>query len=136
MVREMQRKLRLKAEKARDHVFGDLYSLLGRGDWLAMAWEKVKSNTGSRTPGGDRTKRRNFERDEQGCLARLKEKLRQATFKPSPVRRQYIRERKASGRIKLRPLGIPTLEDRIGQEPVSRILEPRFETYLSRIPMA
>jgi RNA-directed DNA polymerase len=107
MVREMQRKLSLKAEKARDHVFGDLYSLLCQGDWLVMAWEKVKSNKGSRTAGVDRTTRSNFERDEQGCLARLKEKLRQATFKPSPVRRQYIRELKASGRIKIRPLGIP-----------------------------
>jgi hypothetical protein len=49
MVREMQRKLSLKAEKDRDHVFGDLYSLLCRGDWLAMAWVKVKSNKGSLT---------------------------------------------------------------------------------------
>ena len=57
MVREMQRKLSLKAEKDRDHVFGDLYSLLCRGDWLAMAWEKVKSNKGSRTAGVDRTTR-------------------------------------------------------------------------------
>ena len=132
MVREMQRKLSLKAEKARDHVFGDLYSLLCRGDWLAMAWEKVKSNKGSRTAGVDRTTRSNFEHDEQGCLARLKEKLRQATFKPSPVRRQYIRELKASGRIKIRPLGIPTLEDRIVQEAVRMILEPIFEPDFSQ----
>lgn len=76
MVREMQRKLSLKAEKDRDHVFGDLYSLLCRGDWLAMAWKKVQSNKGSRTAGVDRTTRSNVERDEQGCLARLKEKLR------------------------------------------------------------
>jgi RNA-directed DNA polymerase len=132
MVREMQRKLSLKAEKDRDHVFGDLYSLLCQGDWRAMAWEKVKSNTGSRTAGVDRTTRSNFERDEQGCLARRKEKLSQATCKPSPVRRQYIRELKASGRIKSRPLGIPTLEDRIVQEAVRMILEPIFEPDFSQ----
>jgi RNA-directed DNA polymerase len=132
MVREMQRKLSLKAEKDRAHTFGDLYSLLCRDDWLARAWEKVKSNKGSRTAGVDRVTKSNFEQNEQGILARLREKLQQGTFKPSPVRRKYIQEVKPSGRIKLRPLGIPNLEDRIVQEAVRMILEPIFEPDFSQ----
>jgi RNA-directed DNA polymerase len=132
MVREMQKKLSLKAEKDKEHKFGDLYSLLCQKDWLGMAWEKVKTNTGSRTAGVDKVTRSNFERDEQGILARLLEKLKQDTFKPSPVRRTYIREVKSSGRIKMRPLGIPNLEDRIVQEATRMILEPIFEPDFSR----
>src|SRR5262245_13086099 len=126
MGREMQQKLRLTAAKDRDHTFGDLYSLLCRDDWLAMAWEKVQSNKGSRTAGVDRTTRSNVERDAPGCLARLTEQLRQATCKPSPVRRQYIQELKASGQVKIHPLGSPTLGDRIVHEAVRMILEPSF----------
>ncbi|MGI0015701.1 MAG: group II intron reverse transcriptase/maturase, partial [Nitrososphaera sp.] len=132
VVREMQKKLSLKAEKDKEHKLGDLYSLLCQKDWLGMAWEKVKTNTGSRTAGVDRGTKSNFERDEQGILARLQEKLKQDTFKPSPVRRTYIREVKTSGRIKRRPLGIPNLEDRIVQEAPRMILEPIFEPDFSR----
>jgi RNA-directed DNA polymerase len=132
MVREMQRKLSLKAEQDRAHTLGDLYSLLCRDDWLARAWEKVKANKGSRTAGVDRVTKSNFEHNEQGILARLREKLQQGTFKPSPVRRKYIQQVKPAGRIKLRPLGIPHLEDRIVQEAVRMILEPIFEPDFSQ----
>jgi RNA-directed DNA polymerase len=107
MVREMQRKLSLKAEKAKNHVFNDLYSLICQGDWLEAAWEKVRANKGSRTAGVDRVTKQNFERDKEGVMSRLKEKLKQVVYEPLPVRRVHIREVKLSGRIKRRPLGIP-----------------------------
>jgi RNA-directed DNA polymerase len=75
---------------------------------------------------------KDFDRDPEGNLRRLKEALKAERFEPQPVRRKYIREVKAGGRIKMRPLGIPGICDRIVQEVLRKILEPIWEADFSR----
>jgi group II intron reverse transcriptase/maturase len=130
-VSEMQRKLSLKATQNKNHRFNDLYSLLCNATWLKTAFDHIKTNRGSRTAGVDKVTRQNFERDDNS-LDRLRGTLAEGRFEPSPVRRVYIREVKATGRVKIRPLGIPTLQDRIVQEAVRMILEPIFEPDFSQ----
>jgi retron-type reverse transcriptase len=68
----------------------------------------------------------------EGNLKRLREDLKAEEFEPQPVRRTYIREVKAGGRVKMRPLGIPAIRDRIVQEALRMILEPIWEADFSR----
>jgi RNA-directed DNA polymerase len=131
-VSEMQRKLSQKATQNKDHRFLDLYSLLCSDTWLETAYDHIKSNHGSNTAGVDKVTRQNFERNRDGGLERLRKSLAVGQFKPTPVRRVYIRDVKATGRTKIRPLGIPTLQDRIIQEAVRMILEPIFEPDFSQ----
>ena len=75
---------------------------------------------------------RYFEENLEGNLERLREDLKTERFEPQPVRRTYIREVKAGGRVKMRPLGIPDIRDRIVQEALRMILEPIWEAGFSR----
>jgi hypothetical protein len=68
-----------------------------------------------------------FEEDLEDNLKGLREAIKSGRFEPHPVRRTYIREVKAGGRIKMRPLGIPEICDRIVQEALRMILEPIWE---------
>ncbi len=94
-----------------------------------MAHHKVNSNQGRETAGVDGETMSNFNGDVEGNLARLRETLKAKTFEPMPVRRVYIP--KSHG--KKRPLGIPTIEDRMVQEALRMALEPIWEADL-RIP--
>jgi RNA-directed DNA polymerase len=85
-------------------------------------------NKGSETAGIDRMTKSNFLGDLDGNITRLKESLKAKTFEPMPVRRVYI-PKPNSG--KKRPLGIPTLFDRIVQEALRMILEPIWEADFS-----
>ena len=69
-----------------------------------------------------------FNGDLEGNLARLREALKAKTFEPMPVRRVYIP--KSNG--KQRPIGIPTIDDRIVQEALRMILEPIWEVDFSQ----
>jgi len=105
--------------------FYRLSRLLGERGWLEAATEAVLDNTGSETPGVDGM-RGSLLRDPS-CRAKFIEKLRdelQGNYRPSPVLRKYIP--KASGG--LRPIGIPTIRDRIVQMALKMILEPIFES--------
>lgn len=126
-VGEMQKKLSLRAEREPDHRFGDLYSLLYNDTWIRAAHAKVNSNTGRKTPGVDGETMAQFNENLDRNLEELKEQLRTGDFEPRPVRREILRERKPDGRIKLRPLGIPTIRDRLVQEALRMILEPIWE---------
>src|SRR5882724_3641174 len=75
---------------------------------------------------------RHFEEDLAGNLKRLGEDLKAGRFEPQPVRRAYIREIKAGGRIKMRPLGIPAIRDRSVQEALRMVIEPIWEADFSR----
>jgi RNA-directed DNA polymerase len=115
-VGETQKKLSQWAEQERTHRFYDLFHLLHHEDWLRTAYTHVKQNAGSRTAGCDGVNMRYFQEDLTGQLQRLRGELKAGRFEPQPVRRTYIREVKPGGRIKMRPLGIPAIRDRIMQE--------------------
>jgi len=125
---EMQRLLSLKAEKEPDHKFGDLFSLVCREDWLHLAYEYVSQNTGSKTAGCDGINMSEFAENLEGNLATLRNALQTNSFIACPVRRVYIP--KPNG--KYRPLGIPTIRDRIVQEAVRMVLEPIYEAGFSQ----
>jgi RNA-directed DNA polymerase len=127
-VDEMQKKLSQKAAKEQEHQFKDLYGLLCNETWLRVAVHKTLSNTGSRTAGIDKMTKSNFLGDFDGYITRLRESLKAKTFEPVPVRRVYIPKPNSE---KKRPLGIPTLFDRIVQEALRMILEPIWEADFS-----
>ena len=131
-VSEMQTKLSQGAEQDRTRRFDDLYHLLYNDDWLRTAQAHVRQNAGSRTAGCDGVVMRHFEEDLGGNLKRLGEDLKAGRFEPQPVRRAYIREIKAGGRIKMRPLGIPAIRDRSVQEALRMVIEPIWEADFSR----
>ena len=122
-VGEMQRKLSLWAEQDKEHKFFDLYHLLYDKQWLRLAHDYVKQNAGSKTAGCDGINMSAFDENLEENLQQLIKELKSETFEPHPVRRVYIK--KANGR--LRPLGIPSIRDRIVQEALRMILEPIYE---------
>jgi RNA-directed DNA polymerase len=122
-VGELQRKLSSWAEQDKEHRFFDLYHLLYDKDWLRLAHDYVKQNAGSKTAGCDGIKMSAFDESLEGNLQKLGEDLKSETFEPLPVRRVMIP--KANGKI--RPLGIPSVCDRIVQEALRMILEPIYE---------
>jgi RNA-directed DNA polymerase len=102
---EMQRRLSLRASEQPEHQFGDLYSLLYQRDWLRLAHDHVKQNSGSITAGCDGITMSHFDEQLEENLQKLLEELKSQQFEPQPTRRVYIQ--KANG--KQRPLGIPTM---------------------------
>jgi len=122
-VGEKQRVLSLKAEKAPDYQFGNLYSIVCNKDWLRLAHAYVAQNAGSKTAGCDGIDMSEYEEDLERNLTNLQDALRSDKFVACPVRRVYIP--KPNGKV--RPLGIPTIRDRIVQEAVRMILEPICE---------
>ena len=91
-------------------------------DNLRAAFDQVKANRGS--AGVDRQSIELFESDLESGLAFLAESLRQGTFRPKPIRRVWIPK---PGKKEKRPLGIPTIRDRVVQTALRNVLEPIFE---------
>jgi RNA-directed DNA polymerase len=89
---------------------------------LASAFAKVKANGGA--PGVDRRTVEAFERDKERHLRELGETLAAGTYRPSAIRRCYIPK---GGSKELRPLGIPTVRDRVVQTALRAALEPIYE---------
>lgn len=88
---------------------------------LKTAWEKVKANKGAGGIDGDTLDTFDLKADER--LDDLLLRLRKKEYTPSPVRRVYIPRKDG----KRRPLGIPTIEDRVVQQALVNVLEPKFE---------
>ena len=122
-IRTLQRKLYIKAKQEPAYRFYSLYDKAWQADILRFAYRLVRANQGS--PGVDGM---NFEAIEQKIgidtfLSELAQDLKDKTYHPRAVRRVMIP--KADG--SLRPLGIPTIRDRVAQIAVKLIIEPIFE---------
>lgn len=118
----LQAKLYQKAKQEREYKFYVLYDKMFIAYMLREAWKKVKENAGS--PGVDKMTIQDVEQyGVAKYLEELGEDLRKQTYQPQAVKRVMID--KASGGK--RPLGIPTVRDRIAQTVCKMIIEPIFE---------
>jgi len=121
-VRQLQRKLYVCAKQSRTRRFHALYDRIHRSDVLWEAWRRVRSNGGA--AGVDAETIQAIEQSAgEKFLAEIQATLRAGRYRPSPVKRRYIP--KADG--KQRPLGIPTVRDRVVQMAAKLVMEPIFE---------
>jgi RNA-directed DNA polymerase len=121
-VKKLQAALHAKAKREPAYRFYSLYDKIHREDVLQHAWMRCRINGGA--AGVDA---QSFEQIEEGGLERwleeLTKEIREKTYRPNAVRRVWIP--KSDG--KERPLGIPTIKDRVVQMAVVIVLEPIFE---------
>lgn len=124
-VQKLQAMLYAKASHEPMVRFSRLYRQMLKPHWAWAAAQKVLSNRGSRTAGVDGKARSDYleEGERWKLVMSVLDELDNQTYRPSPVRRVYIP--KPNG--KMRPLGIPTLKDRIVQEMVRMLIEPIYE---------
>jgi RNA-directed DNA polymerase len=121
----LQTALHAKAKKSPNCRFHALYDKVYRRDVLAYAYERCRANGGA--AGVDDQTFEDIERyDLERWLDELTQELKSRTYHPQPVRRVYIP--KPDG--KQRPLGIPTIRDRVVQTAAVLVLEPIFEADL------
>jgi RNA-directed DNA polymerase len=121
-ISQFQRKLYVKAKSEPAFRFFQLYDKVYRADILKHAHRLCRSNGGK--PGVDGMTFDDIEaKGEQEWLAALRKDLHERTYKPDPVRRVMI-PKPGGGE---RPLGIPTIRDRVAQAAARIVLEPIFE---------
>ena len=122
-VRELQRKLWAAAKQSPERRFHALYDRVHRGDVLWEAWCRVRKNKGA--AGVDKITLA-YVQEQYGVhrlLGELQADLREGTYRPAPARRVDI-PKPGGGK---RPLGIPTVRDRVAQQAAKIVLEPVFE---------
>jgi len=121
-VRELQRRLWTAAKQSEGRRFYALFDRIHRGDVLWEAWERVRKNRGA--AGVDRVTLVAVE--DYGVdrmLRELRRDLHEGVYRPAPVRRVEIPKPRGG----VRPLGIPTVRDRVAQAAAKIVLEPIFE---------
>jgi RNA-directed DNA polymerase len=121
-VRQLQNRLWAAAKQSEGRRFHALYDRIYRDDVLVEAWQRVRANRGAAGVDGQ-TLAAVESYGVDRLIDELRRDLRAGNYHPAPVRRVEIP--KADGRI--RPLGIPTVKDRIAQQAAKLVLEPIFE---------
>lgn len=123
----IQRKLYQWSRNNPDNRYGDLWNWVTDPRNLRCAWRRIARNKGSRTAGVDGMTVASIRSTmgEEAFLERLRDDLRTGQYQPSPSRRKLIPKLGQPG--KFRPLGIPTVRDRVVQGAVKNLLEPIFE---------
>ncbi|HET9721076.1 MAG TPA: group II intron reverse transcriptase/maturase, partial [Solirubrobacteraceae bacterium] len=122
-VRELQVKLYLAAKRSPSRRFHALWDRIYRRDVLQRAWQQVRENRGA--AGVDRITIAQIEEEGvEAFLEELEAELRERRYRPQPARRVFIPK---PGRSEQRPLGIPSVKDRVGQTAAKIVLEPIFE---------
>lgn len=125
-IRNLQRKLYLKAKAEPDFRFYLLYDKIYREDVLRHAYDLMRANDGA--PGVDGVTFAMIEADGlEEWLSSIRKELIEKTYRPAPVRRVMIPKPGGNGE---RPLGIPTIRDRTVQAAAKLVLEPIFEADL------
>jgi RNA-directed DNA polymerase len=121
-VRQLQNRLWAAAKQSKGRRFHALYDRTYRSDVLWEAWERVRANRGA--AGVDGLTLAAVEAyGVEHMLSELQEALRTGSYRPAPVRRVHIPKPDGSKR----PLGIPTVADRVAQQAAKIVLEPIFE---------
>jgi len=121
-VRRLQCALFMAAKRSRTRRFHALFDRICRSDVLVEAWERVKANRGAAGIDGE-TLSMIEQAGVEPFLQDLQQRLRTGTYWPQPVRRQYVPKPDGTQR----PLGIPTVRDRVVQAAVKIVVEPIFE---------
>ena len=121
-VRHLQRRLWTAAKRSPGRRFHALYDRIHRSDILWEAWKRVRRSKGAAGVDGQ-TLAEIEQQGVQAFLEQLQAELQEGRYRPSVVKRQYIP--KADG--KQRPLGIPTVRDRVVQMATKLVVEPIFE---------
>jgi len=122
-IRTLQRKLYCKAKQEPAFRFYSLYDKVYRADILSHAYTLVRANKGAPGVDGVSFKSINEGEGEGNFLQRLEEELREKRYRCQPVRRVWIPKPDGSRR----PLGIPTIRDRVVQMALKLVIEPIFE---------
>jgi len=122
-IRTLQRKLYRKAKQEPACRFHALYDKVYRADILSHAYALVRANKGSAGIDGVTFAAVEEQEGVTAFLAELEEALRNKTYKPDPVKRIMIPKSDGSQR----PLGIPTIRDRLAQMAAKLVIEPIFE---------
>ncbi|MEX2618747.1 MAG: group II intron reverse transcriptase/maturase [Egibacteraceae bacterium] len=121
-VQRLQRKLWAAAKQSPERRFHALYDRICRGDVLMEGWKRVRANKGA--AGVDKVTLADVESyGVDRMLRELRQDLQAGSYRPAPARRVDI-PKPAGG---VRPLGIPTVRDRVAQAAAKVVLEPIFE---------
>lgn len=126
-IAKVQKILATKAFHQPKHRFNDLYRYLKDERWLQSARYAILQNDGAKTPGVDGVVGKDLtEAEWQDIIQQTITDFQRGEYQPLPVERIYIP--KANG-IDMRPLGIPTIRDRMVQEVIRMVLEPIYESH-------